>query len=413
MWYARRYRMLPTDAQSERMDEHRNIYRQAYNHFLYRLNHADGHPSMTELRDELPDLKEWWTDLQKVHSRALQRVAERLDNNLSRLSKMKEKGQKVGSLKWKGPAEYRSFTYSQSGFELKNTSGRTAVLRLSKIGEMPIRYHRELGDDVTIKEVHVKKERTGEWFASLVVNDGEPTPEPPENPAPEKCVGIDVGIVKYVHDSDGFAVGSLDLSDERERLEHEQRALSRMEHRSNNWKKQRRKVAKCHLWIKRKRRDFFHQLSNYCATEYDLVAVEELNVTGMMQFSSNSRDRASAAWGTFLRMLEYKCEREGTHFVPVDPAGTTKECAQCGVETDKPLWVREHSCPACGFEADRDENAAYNILARGLTDVGVVHPEETPVETAFPVSTASVDAKRVTDPGSPALRERPASAGSE
>jgi hypothetical protein len=45
-----------------------------------------------ELRDELPDLKEWWTDLRKVHSRALQRVAERLDNNLSRLSKMERGG---------------------------------------------------------------------------------------------------------------------------------------------------------------------------------------------------------------------------------------------------------------------------------------------------------------------------------
>ena len=206
MWYARRYRMFPTNAQSECMDEHRNIYRQAYNHFLYRLNHADGRTLMRDLRDELPELKKWWTDLKEVHSRALQRVAERLDNNLSRLAKMKEKGRKVGQLKWKAPSEYRSFTYSQSGFELKNTSGRTAVLRLSKIGEISILYHRELSDDATIKEIHVKKERTGEWFASLVVDDGEPTPEPPENP--NECVGIDVGILKYVHDSDGFAVGS-------------------------------------------------------------------------------------------------------------------------------------------------------------------------------------------------------------
>lgn len=298
-----------------------------------------------------------------------------------------------------------------SGFELKNTSDRTAVLRLSKIGEIPIRYHRKLSDDATIKEVNVKKERTGEWFASLVVDDGESTPEPPENP--EKCVGIDVGILKYIHDSNGFAVGSLDLSDDRERLEREQRSLSRKEHGSNNWDRQRRKVAKCHFRIKRKRRDFLHRLSNYYATEYDLVAVEDLNVAGMMQLPSNSRNRASAAWGTFLRMLDYKCEREGTHFVRVDPAGTTRECSQCGVGTEKPLWVREHSCPACGFEADRNENAAYNVLERGFNDVGVVHPEVTPVETALPVSTTSVDAKRVVEPGSPALNEARASARAE
>jgi putative transposase len=118
-----------------------------------------------------------------------------------------------------------------------------------------------------------------------------------------------------------------------------------------------------------------HKLSNYYAREYDFVAVEDLNVKGMLESPSNSRNTASAAWRTFLSLLEYKCEREGTHFVAVNPRGTTKECAACGVSTEKPLWVREHSCPACGFEADRDANAAWNILSRGLEDVGVGHSE--------------------------------------
>ena len=91
----------------------------------------------------------------------------------------------------------------------------------------------------------------------------------------------------------------------------------------------------------------------------DLVAVEDLNVKGMMELPLNSRNTASAAWRTFLSLLEYKCKREGAHFVAVNPRGTTKECASCGVSTEKPLWVREHSCPACGFEADRDANAAW------------------------------------------------------
>jgi len=169
--------------------------------------------------------------------------------------------------------------------------------------------------------------------------------------------------------------------DERDRLEREQRNLSRKEHRSNNWEKQRQTVAERYQKIKRKRRDFLHKLSAYYAREYDLVAVEDLNVKGMLESPRNSRNRASAAWGTFLRMLEYKSEREGTHFVAVDPRGTTKECAGCGVETDKPLWVREHSCPSCGFEADRDLNAAWNVLSRGLSELGVVHSEGTSSES--------------------------------
>ncbi|CDK37932.1 transposase, IS605 OrfB family protein [Halorubrum sp. AJ67] len=137
------------------------------------------------------------------------------------------------------------------------------------------------------------------------------------------------------------------------------------------------------------------------------MAVEDLDAKGLVELPGNSRNRAGAAWGTFLRMLEYKCEREGTHFVSVNPRGTTKECASCGVSTEKPLWVREHSCPACGFEADRDANAAWNILSRGITkQLGAGRSESTPVESALPVDTP-VSAKRVVETGSPTLKREP------
>ncbi|GAB3034318.1 RNA-guided endonuclease TnpB family protein [Natronobiforma cellulositropha] len=368
----------------------------------------------------MPSLKKWWGDLKSVHSKVLQKVVQRLYDNLFTLRGRKENGYRVGTLKWKAPGEYRSFTYSQSGFELKNTSGRTR-LWLSKLGEIPITFHRHLPDDAEIKTVTVKQEPTGKWYAIVGVETPDDPPEKPENP--EKCVGIDVGILKYAHDTDGTAVESLDLSDERERLERAQRDLSRKEHSSSNWKKQRRVVAERHADLKRKRRDFLHKLSNYYAREYDLVAVEDLDAKGLVELPGNSRNRADAAWGRFLRMLEYKCEREGTHFVAVNPRGTTKECAACGVSTDKPLWVREHSCPACGFEADRDANAAWNILSRGIkkrlgagrsestsseshgdSDVRTRAPlSSTPVETALPADTP-VSAKRVVETGSPTLK---------
>ena len=265
-------------------------------------------------------------------------------------------------LKWKPPREYRSLTYNQSGFKLKNTSGRP-VLWLSKIGEIPIHLHRDIPENATIKQVTVKQEPTGEWFATFGIDVDEGTPEKSENP--ERIVGIDVGILKYAHDTDGTAVESPNFSDERERLERAQRELSRKEHGSNNWEEQRKTVAQRHADLKRKRRDFLHRLSNYYAREYDLVAVEDLDAKGLVELPGNSRNRAGASWGTFLRMLEYKCEREGTHFVAADPRGTTKECASCGTETDKPLWVREHSCPSCGFEADRDANAVVRLRLTG------------------------------------------------
>ncbi|GAA0219079.1 MULTISPECIES: RNA-guided endonuclease InsQ/TnpB family protein [Halobaculum] len=409
MHYNYKYRLDPSDTLTETLLHQVDTCRQLYNHILYLLNEADDIPARYEVQGRLPDLKSWWDDLGDVHSKVLQMVVKRVYDNLSTLTAQKENGRAVGMLKWKPPREYRSLTYNQSGFKLKNTSGRP-TLWLSKIGEISIHLHRDIPENATIKQVTVKQEPTGEWYATFGIDVDEATPRKPETP--ERVVGIDVGILKYAHDTDGYAIESPDFSDERDRLERAQRNLSRKEHGSANWEKQRKVVAERHADLKHKRRDFLHKLSNYYATEYDFVAVEDLDAKGLVELPGNSRNRAGAAWGTFLRMLKYKCEREGTHFAAVDPKDTTKECASCGVKTDKPLWVREHSCPSCGFEADRDANAAWNILSRGLEEVGVVHSESMPVETALPVDT-SVSAKRVVEAGSPTLKERTASAVSE
>jgi putative transposase len=411
MNYNYRYRLWPDDLEGE-LRHHIDTCRQLYNHCLYVLNESDETPARYEIQEMLPDLKEWWDDLNGVHSKVLQMVVKRVYDNLSTLSELKKRGHRVGQLRWKPPREYRSMTYNQTGFKLKDKSGR-AKLWLSKVGDLSLTYHRKIPDDATIKQVSVKREPTGEWYAIFGVETREDAPPKPDEP--ENAVGIDVGILKYVHDTDGTAVGSLDLSHERGRLESAQRSLSRKEHGSNRYEKQRRKVARRHADLKRKRRDFLHKLSNYYATEYDLVAVEDLNVVGMMEFDSNSRNRASAAWGTFFRMLEYKCEREGTHFVSVDPKNTTKDCSQCGVTTDKPLWVREHSCPSCGFECDRDVNAAVNILHRAYTELGLGQPESTPAETeaAAGAEIPSTPASIVCDTGSPCLKERTAVGVSE
>ena len=431
MNYNYRYRLKPTESQRETLDYHRDTCRQLYNHALYRFNQIPEDEGTVKqrvrnIRDELPNLKDWWDALTDIYSKVLQPTVMRIAKNINALGKLKQQGYKVGELRWKSPHEFRSFTYNQSGFELDKKSGQI-VLSLSKLADISIELHRPLPDDATVKEVTLKKEKTGEWFAIFGIEmDTKPPTKPPlADINTDEMVGIDVGILKYTHDTDGTAVESLDLSEERGRLEREQRKLSRKEYGSNNWRKQRRRVADCHQQIKRKRRDFLHKLSNYYAREYELVAVEDLNLKGMLESPRNSRNTASAAWNTFTDMLETKCEREGTHFVEVEPEGTTKECAQCGVKTDKPLWVREHSCPACGFEADRDANAAWNILFRGLTELGVGHSEgtssesedsdglrkslgdfRTPVETALPAGTVVVPVKRILEAGSPTLSER-------
>ena len=168
----------------------------------------------------------------------------------------------------------------------QNTSGRTATLWLSKIGDIPIRYHRPIPDNATIKEVTLKKETTGEWHVTFGLDVEDATlPEKidVDDLDAEDCVGIDLGITNYIYTSDGDSVDWLDLTDEYERLRREQRSLSRKEHGSNNWEKQRRAVATVKRRLKRKVEDFQHKLTMWLVKEYDAVFVEELNVAGMLQ----------------------------------------------------------------------------------------------------------------------------------
>ena len=405
MEYSHRYSAYPTQQVAERLEHHIEIHRQAYNYTRYEYENVDADDigSAYKHHYRLPGWKDEFLIFSEVNSKALQRTVTRFYQNLNGLSKKKQNGRKVGKLKWKSPKEFQSMTYSQSGFELKNTSGRHATLWLSKIGDIKIRYHRTVPDEADIKEVTVKKETTGDWFVSFGLETDDT--DLPEKPALDELdstnsVGIDLGILNYIHTSNGKTVEWLDLEDEYERLRREQRKLSRKQKGPNSYEKQRREVAKVKRHIRRKVLDYQHKITTWLVREYDAVFVEDLDVKGMLEQSHNARNKQDAAWRQFITLLDYKGDLYGTHVVQVAATGTTKECASCGVGTVKPIWVREHSCPSCGFECDRDANAAMNVLQRGFSELGLGWPEDTPVETALPTDTTSVSAKRVVETGS-------------
>ena len=130
------------------------------------------------------------------------------------------------------------------------------MVELSKIGDIPIRLHRDSPENADIKAVTVKKEPTGQWYTSFTIDVEESEKPAPETISPDECVGIDLGILNYLHDSNGLVVDRLDQSDERERLEREQRNLSRKQYESSNWEKQRQQVAKVHARMSNRKKDF-------------------------------------------------------------------------------------------------------------------------------------------------------------
>ncbi|ESS11215.1 MAG: transposase, IS605 OrfB family, central region [uncultured archaeon A07HR60] len=404
-----RFRAYLSDAVASEAWRQIDILRQIRNHAVRDYYNADynNQPSEFDQNNKLTDWTDQWPTFAEPSRHAAQQAISQIHTDLEGLEEQRNNGYDVGRLHWQGCGEFRSVSYNQAcRWNVDHNAGgdRFVRFRLEKIGWFNIRANRPLPDADEISEAILKKQNTGEWYLSLVV-DREETPDKPalSEIEPQDCVGVDLGITSYIHTSDNLTVGTLDLAAEYERVRREQRNLARKEHGSHNWDRQRKQVAKVTRKIKRKVKDFQHKLTTWLVQEYDLVAVEDLDVKPMLESSQNAKNKQDAAWSRFVELLAYKADLHGTHVVKVDPAGTTKECASCGVATDKPLWVREHSCPACGHTQDRDLNAAKNILTRGLKQVGAGRSEVTPMQTALPTSAPqreAVDAKRVDELGS-------------
>jgi len=220
-----RYQAYPNEKLVREARRHIDVHRQLRNHALYDKRQAEpkNKPSAYTQHKRFTGWNDEWPIYKQIHSKAAQRTITQLHRDQTSLDELTAKGYDTGELKWKPPREFNSVTYSQSGFELRKKSGQTYVW-LSKIGEIPINYHREIPDEYTIKEVALKEEPTGEWYVSFSVD--KPWGEMPEKPAvddidADDIVGIDLGVLSFAHTSDGVAYGRVDLDAEYERLARE------------------------------------------------------------------------------------------------------------------------------------------------------------------------------------------------
>ena len=239
--------------------------------------------------------------------------------------------------------------------------------------------------------VFVSKEPDGRWYVTLAV-DAEP-PQP--LPAAGRAVGVDLGVDDFAVTSDGGRVANPRHLERRARsLVRYQRRLARCQKGSANRVKARAKVARAHRKVRDARRDFLHRTTTRLVRGNDLIAIEDLNVSGMVRNRRLARAIADCGWGEFRRQLEYKCQRAGRRLVVIGRwYPSTKMCSACGfVLAELPLKVRTWRCPSCRARHDRDVNAAKNILAAGLAaargfpgdacGADVRHLETPPVQSA-------------------------------
>ncbi len=370
-----KFRLYPSNKEEIKLLKTLDLCRQTYNFLLQELNDQKV-IDKSQIQGIIPDLKICEPRFNKLYSKTMQYECYRLFSNLRTLSKLKEKRNKVGRLRFKGKNWFKSFTYNQSGFKFIETGKRFQTLKLSKIGEIKIRAHRNLNGKV--KQITIKKEQSGKWFAIIITEENNKT----ENKLNiDQAVGIDLGLINIIHDSDNKVIQNpRHLNKHEQKLKHLQRILSKKKKGSKNRNKIRIKLSKQHEKITSIRNDFIHQISNYYIKKYDIIAVEDLQIKNMVKNRYLSKSISDASWNKLRQFLTYKAENAGKLLVTVNPHGTTQRCNNCKTKVKKNLWNRIHNCDKCGLIIPRDYNSALEIKDMAIKSIRQELPEFKPVE---------------------------------
>lgn len=348
-----RYRLYPPPAQETRLRGWLESLRLLYNFALAERRDAykaeQRSVSAHEQHRTLPDLKERFSRYAEIHSQVLQDAIFRLDRAFNRFFSG------GGYPRFKVEGRYRSLTYPQATAFRILPGGK--AIRLSGIGNVPVRYHRP--HEGTSKAASVVRYPSGKWWLCIPCE----VPDVPIQDGP--LTGFDLGLENYLTSSDGAVTKpARSLKSAQKKLGREQRRLSRKQTGSNNRRKQRTRVARAHERVVNRRRDFLHKTSRRLVDSHDGFAFEKLSVRNMLKNQRLARSISDASWSVFVSMTAYKAEKAGKPFVLVPPHGTSSRCSGCDALVPKTLKIRTHVCPECKMVLDRDQNAAINIERR-------------------------------------------------
>lgn len=369
-----KYRLYPNNAQATLLDRHFGCTRLIYNWALgekIRVYQETGESlSRYQLQDQLPGMKQGerpW--LAEVNAQSLQASLINLDRAFMNFFKQRTKFPR-----FKKKTHRQSFQVPQRG-QIDFENGKLIIPKFLE----GIRCKVSRRFEGETKTFTVSKTTTGKYFVSVLVETPDEIPAK-RNITADSTIGIDVGIKDFCTLSTGEKMDNpKHLREELKRLKVLQRRASKKKKGSKNRKKAVLKVAKLHEKISNRRNDFLHKLTHRLTSDNqaDSLAIEDLNVAGMMKNHCLAQAVADVSWSEFFRQLEYKSEWRGVNLLKIGRFEPSSRACICGtVNRELSLSDRQWTCKACGATHDRDILAANNIkrfaLAGAVRSGGLV-----------------------------------------
>jgi putative transposase len=368
MMKAFKFRLYPTEAQAGKLNQHigscRFVYNWALSQKIKTYEQTGKSISRFDLNKLIPALKtsnEW---LGEVNSQSLQGMTKQVESAFTRFFREKNGFPKFKSKK--NPIQ--SFPVPQHySVDFENNT-----VKLPKIGEIKAVLHRHFEGE--LKTATVSKTCKGDYYISILVEDGKELPVK-ETFTESTTVGIDVGIKDFAVLSTGEKVENPKyLKNSLKRLKVLQKRVSRKQKGSKNRAKAKRRLAVLYDKITNQRNDFQNKLSFRLVSENQAVALETLNVKGMVKNHHLAQAISDSAWSSFVTKLEYKAQWFGKTVLRIGQfEPSSKLCSVCGYHNKElQLKDREWTCPDCKTKHDRDINAAINIKKFALIDQNLI-----------------------------------------
>ena len=273
--------------------------------------------------------------------------------------------------RYKSYNQFNSVTYTLPNYYSvvieKRGSKKKRMLRLGKVPGLIRCYNQSTKIDGVMKTCTVKRKDMGNYCVYYACIAYEPSPIPYKEP-PKGPVGVDIGIHNIAALSDGTIFPNDHMFSKLKRtLEKHQRKLSRTSRGTKQYEKIQTRINHLYEKISNHRKNNIEQISSYITKNHSHIVMENLSVKELRSISKNrfmTNGFNDASLGTLRRRIEDKASSAGREIILVNPKGTSQMCSVCEDIVEKDLSVREHICPQCGYTADRDVNAARNILDR-------------------------------------------------